>query len=435
LWNAAHEQRRFAWRACGVSISFSEQCRDLTEARAAIDWLADVPAQAAQQALRDLDRAFVSFFVGQARYPRFRSRQRPQGIRFPQHVQVRRVNRRWGKVHLTKLGWVRFRWTRPPGGRICHATLSRDGLGWHVSLCVELDMAPPVAPNGGPPVGVDVGIAALAATSDGELVAHEFWRPAERRGRRTLERRGARQRRGSRRRQRTVGQLRRLRARVARRRHDALHKLSHRLATGHSLIAVEKLDVRAMTRSARGTHEKPGRNVRAKAGLNREILERGWGELRRQLDYKTAWYGSMLVEVDPRHTSQTCSVCSVVDASSRESQARFRCRACGRSDNADVNAARVILARALERTAGGPSVTARGGRAVGRPVKREPTLRATPSGSRCRRESSLLEGAVEVKRAGRATRLDMPGPESDDSLNVRDESAVGKPGRQPMPTG
>jgi IS605 OrfB family transposase len=260
-----------------------------------------------------------------------------------------------------------------------------------------------VAPNGGPPVGVDVGIAALAATSDGELVAHEFWRPAERRCRQTLKRRLARQRRGSRRREQTAGQLRRLHARVARRRDDALHKLSHRLATGRSLIAVEELDVRAMTRSARGTLEQPGRNVRAKAGLNREILERGWGELRRQLDYKTAWYGSMLVEIDQHHTSQTCSVCSAVDAASRESQARFRCRACGWSDNADVNAARVILARALERTAGGPSVAARGGLAVGRPVKREPPLRASQSGSRCRRESSLLQGEVEVKRAGRAT--------------------------------
>jgi putative transposase len=163
-----------------------------------------------------------------------------------------------------------------------------------------------------------------------------------------------------------------LRARVGRRRRDELHKLSHRLATGHGLVAVEDLNVRAMTRSARGTVEQAGVNVAAKAGLNREILERGWGELRRQLEYKCGWYGSQLVVVDPRYTSQTCAECGTIDSGSRESQARFRCVACAHAQHADVNAARVILRRALEPTAGGLPVTARGGLADGRPEKREP---------------------------------------------------------------
>jgi putative transposase len=243
------------------------------------------------------------------------------------------------------------------------------------------------------------------ATSNGVLVSHDFWRRQERRRRRTLERRLARQRRGSSRRAHTVAMLGALRGRVARRRSDALHKVSRRLATQHSLIAIEALDVKSMTRTARGTPATPGKNVRAKAGLNREILERGWGVLRRQLAYKTSWYGSTLVEVDPRNTSQTCSVCRSVDPASRESQARFRCRACGRVDHADINAARVILARALDRTAGGPSVAARGGLAIGRPVNREPHLRSAALGSSCCRESSLLQGEVEAKRAGRVTDL------------------------------
>ena len=190
-----------------------------------------------------------------------------------------------------------------------------------------------------------------------------------------------------------------LRGRVARRRRDALHKLSRRLATQHGLVAIEALDVKAMTRTAHGTLATPGKCVRAKAGLNREILERGWGELRRQLAYTTAWYGATLVEVDPRNTSQTCSVCGSVDPASRETQARFRCTACGRSDNADVNAARVILARALERSAGGLSVAARGGLAVGRPVKREPTPASDAIGLASQRESLLLQGEVEVKES------------------------------------
>jgi putative transposase len=373
LWNAALEQRRTAWRSCGATVGYAEQCRDLTDARAELAWLCDVPAQAAQQTLRDLARAFERFFEGVGRYPRFRSRRHDPGIRIPQGVEIRRVNRRFGEARLPKVGWVRFRWTRPPGGRIRYGALSRDALGWHLSLCVELE-ASPARQDGGLPIGVDRGIAVLAATSDGELVSHDFWSLGERRRRRVLERRLARQQRGSRRKARTAIELARLRARVARRRRDALHKLSSRLATGHSMIAVEDLDVRAMTRSARGTPAQPGRNVRAKAGLNREILERGWGELRRQLAYKCDWYGSLLVEVDPRHTSQTCSICHTVDPASRESRALFRCRGCGHTAHADINAARVILARALKPTAGGPSVAARGGLAEGLPRKREPAL-------------------------------------------------------------
>lgn len=373
LWNAGLEQRRAAWRDCGASVGLSEQCRDLTDARAEIEWLADVPAQTAQQTLRDLDRAFGNFFAGRAAFPRWRSRGSQAGLRFPQGVVVRRLNRRWSEVRLPKLGWVRFRWTRAPGGAIKHATLTRDALGWHVSLCVELDQQP-APPNHGPAVGIDRGVGVLAATSDGELLAPEFWTAGERRRRRALEQHLARQRRGSNRRRETVRKLGQLRARSARRRQDALHNLSHDLATGHGLVAIEALNVRNMTASARGSVDEPGANVRAKAGLNRAILEQGWGELHRQLAYKTVWYGSELRQVPAAYSSQTCSACWVIDNEARESQARFRCRACGHTQNADVNAACVILARALDQQqqmARGRRVTARGDLAVRRSVKRE----------------------------------------------------------------
>jgi IS605 OrfB family transposase len=373
LWNAALEQRRMAWRDCAVSVGLVEQCRDLTAARAEIRWLADVPAQTAQQTLRDLDRAYSNFFTGRAAFPRWRTRRAAAGLRFAQGVEVRRLNRRWGEVRLPKLGWIRFRWTRPPGGQVKHATLTRDALGWHISLCVKLDQQP-AEPNGGPAVGVDRGVVALAATSDGDQIRPEFWTAGERKRRRTLEQHLARQHRGSNRRRQTVAQLARLSARVARRRQHHLHKLSHKLTTERGLVAIEQLNVRSMTRSARGTIEQPGTNVLAKAGLNREILERGWSELHRQLQYKTAWYGSQLVTVPAAYSSQTCSECGVIDRESRESQARFRCRACGHTQNADINAARVILTRALnqqQHMARGRRVTARGDLGDARSVKRE----------------------------------------------------------------
>jgi putative transposase len=132
--------------------------------------------------------------------------------------------------------------------------------------------------------------------------------------------------------------------------------------------------VKAMTASARGTVEQPGSNVRQKAGLNREILERGWGELHRQLAYKAVWYGSQLVQVPAAYSSQTCSACGVIDSRARESQARYACRACGHTQNADINAARVILQRALDQqqhTARGRRVTARGDLGIARSEKRE----------------------------------------------------------------
>jgi putative transposase len=375
LWNAALEQRRVAWRECRVSVGVSEQCRDLTDARTEIRWLADVPAQTAQQTLRDLDRAFGAFFAGRSRYPRFRSRQRDPGLRFPQGVEVRRVTRRWGEVKLPKLGWVRFRYSRAPGGTIRHATISRDALGWHLSLCVEL-VERPVGANSGEGVGVDRGAVVQAALSTGELVGSErYLRRSERERLRRLERRRERQRRGSRRQQATKRQIARLRAREARRRRDQTHRLTTRLTCEHGVIAIEALNTRAMTRSAKGTLREPRTGVAQKRGLNRAILDRGWAELERQLQYKAGWYGGQIVRVPARDTSITCARCNTIDKRSRESQARFHCRHCGHQDHADVNAARVILARAQEQLAGGHSVTARGDLQAtqARSTKREPT--------------------------------------------------------------
>jgi putative transposase len=209
-WNAALEQRRVAWRDSRVSIGVSEQCRGLTAARADIPWLADVPAQTAQQTLRDLDRAFSAFFAGRSGYPRFRSRRHDPGLRFPQGVEVRRVNRRWGQVKLPKLGSVRFRCSRAPGATIRHAGISRDALGWQLSLCVELGERP-VAANSGEPVGIDRGAVVQAALCTGELVGCErYLRPRERERLRGLERRRERQRRGSSRQQATKRQIARL---------------------------------------------------------------------------------------------------------------------------------------------------------------------------------------------------------------------------------
>jgi transposase len=197
---------------------------------------------------------------------------------------------------------------------------------------------------------VDRGVVVAVALSTGELVNHRPWlSQGEAERLRRLEASRERQRRGSRRRERTCRAIAQLRAREARRRKEFLHRLSHDLARNHGLVAIEDLPIKEMTRAAGGSVEWPGRNVRAKAGLNREIPGQGWGELDRQLAYKTTRAGGTLVKVPAAFTSQRCNAYGVVAPLSRTTQTTFRCVACGHCDHADVNAAKNILAAGLGR--------------------------------------------------------------------------------------
>jgi putative transposase len=193
------------------------------------------------------------------------------------------------------------------------------------------------------------------------------WRKAgrvwERRKLQRLKHKLARARRGSGRRSRVKVAIGRLHARETDRRKDWVEKTSTDIARRFDVIKVEDLPIRNMTRSAMGTVDNPGRNVRAKAGLNRAILHSGWGLLVRRLEDKTS---GRVEKINPAFTSQRCSSCGWVDRKSRESQAAFRCTACGYACHADVNAARNIAA--------GHAVTARGGCRDAGPMNREPQL-------------------------------------------------------------
>ena len=133
-------------------------------------------------------------------------------------------------------------------------------------------------------------------------------------------------------------------SRIAQSRRDFLHKTSTQLSNNHALIVVEELKIRNMSKSAHGDREKPGHRVKAKSGLNKAILDQGWGEFKRQLDYKQTWRGGLLLSVNPQHTSQCCHACGHIAKENRVSQADFYCQQCGHKDNADMNAAKNILA-------------------------------------------------------------------------------------------
>ena len=168
VWNLALEQRQYLYRHRGYTLRAVEQSVQLTRARAELPWLADLPAQAAQQVLRQLDRAYDNWWNPQhpAGLPTFKKRRDRLVVPFPgQAVTVRKLNRKWAQVRLPKIGWVRLRLSRPLGGAVRNATVSRDGLGWHISFGVATDIQP-VVPNGLFGCGVDFGVACSAYVSD-----------------------------------------------------------------------------------------------------------------------------------------------------------------------------------------------------------------------------------------------------------------------------
>jgi putative transposase len=368
VWNLAVEQHAW-WRPGRRSApGYLEQCRQLTAARADNPWLAGGSQTVQQQALRDFARAMAGFFAGTHGRPSWRKAGRDEGFRVTgrrgRQWDVRRLNRNWGQVRVPKAGWVRFRWSRevPAGARSFRVTRDRAGR-WHVAFAVIPD--PVHGPGTGETVGIDRGVTVSAALSTGETLTVPGLSSREQARLRRLQRRLARGERGSNRRGKARTALARLKARETDRRKDWC-KTSTDIARRFDVIRVEDLKIRSMTRSAKGTAEQPGRNVRAKTGLNRGISRSGWGLLVRRLEDKAP---GRVEKVPPAYTSQRCSACGHVDGRSRESQARFRCTACGYAGNTDVNAARNIAA--------GHAVKARRGDGASRPVNREPQLLAS----------------------------------------------------------
>ncbi|MGO8893661.1 MAG: RNA-guided endonuclease InsQ/TnpB family protein [Streptosporangiaceae bacterium] len=368
LWNLAVEQHSHWHPGRRNAPGYLEQCRQLTQARAEHPWLAAGSQTVQQQALRDFARAMAAFFDpgNPAGRPSWRKAGRDEGFRIVgrrgRQWDVRRLSRKVGQVWVPKAGWVRFRWSRavPPEVKSYRVRMDRAGR-WHVAFAAVPEPVP--APGTGEVVGIDRGVVVSAALSTGELLHCPALAGRERIRLRRLQRMLARAARGSSRRGRVRHAVARLRARETDRRKDWAEKTSTDLARRFDVIRVEDLKIGNMTRSAKGTPESPGRNVRQKAGLNRGILRSGWGLLVRRLEEKAP---GRVEKIKPHYTSQRCSACGQVDRDSRESQAVFRCTACGFACHADVNAAINIAA--------GHAVTARGGDGAARPVNREPHL-------------------------------------------------------------
>ncbi len=297
-------------------------------------FLKECPSQVLQQKLKDLERAFKDCFDKSQplkRTPVFKKKGLGDGIRFPQGFKI--DNRR---IFLPKIGWIGFFKSCEITGKIKNIIITNRGGQWFASIQVEqmIEIGKHLSNT---ELGIDAGIKCFAAFSDGTKVegVHSFRKHEEALARE--QRKLSRKKRGSNNWKKQKKKISRLHHTIANVRQDFLHKLSTEISKNQAKVYVEGLNIKNMSSSARGTIEEPGRMVRAKSGLNKSILDQGWFKFKRQLEYKLSWKGGMLFEVNPRHTSQRCSCCGHTVKENRESQAVFKCLACGHEEHADVN--------------------------------------------------------------------------------------------------
>lgn len=319
-------RRHYEWQT-GRKLDYVAQARELTAARVEFGWIAVVSQTCQQQALRALDSAYASFFARRAGYLSPRRKGVNDASRFQgREIETKRLNARRSALCRPKIGWVRFRDTRPMSGHRLNASAQLDALGWHVSFACETSQRAP----------------SETADLPGERLE------AIKRRRRMPQRQASRRKRGSKRHAKALRRVAHLAARAACIRRDWQHKQTLAFANRFETLAVEALKTRNMAASAKETLDAPGRNVRQKVGLNRSILSQSWHAFEPMLAYELEERGGTLERINPAYTSQTCVACGCVDRESGKNQARFSCVGCANEDNADVNAARNILARLTE---------------------------------------------------------------------------------------
>ncbi|MEU6267711.1 RNA-guided endonuclease InsQ/TnpB family protein [Saccharopolyspora shandongensis] len=365
VWNLAVEQHAHWTPGRKPAPGFAEQCRQLTEARADNKWLRAGNVDVQQQALKDFSNAKNARFTSGFGEPSWRKKYKHEGFRvigtdrvpvfspdgvphlnpktgkqvMARNVVVQKLNRRWAQVKVPGCGWVRFRLTRRdlPSAKTFRVTYRNNQ--WHVAFAIVPE--PIDAPGNGEKIGIDRGVAITTALSDGRKLNCPQLTVKERAKVRKHQRRAARSPRGSDAKRTEHAKVAQLKASEANRRKDWCEKTSTMLAQSFDLIRFEKLNIRNMTRSAKGSAELPGRNVRAKAGLNRSILAQGWGLLRQRTEHKAP---GRVHDVPAPYTSLRCSDCGWIDKNSRKSQAEFVCSSCGFTCNADLNASINIAA-------------------------------------------------------------------------------------------
>lgn len=354
MYNAALQERRDAYRMCGVTVRYGEQSAQLKDIRRAdVDGQGRWSFSSQQATLRRLNRAFDDFFrrvkaQQTPGFPRFKGSGRFNTVVWP----ADRDGCRWDsvvdqhRVYLQGVGQIRVHQHRPVEGRVKTISVKREGRRWFVVLSCDDVPARPLDATGRA-VGIDLGIASFLTTSDGEQVDNPRHSRVAAKKLAAAQRGLSRCQRGSNRRRKVRTHVATLHAKVRRQRLDHAHKTANLLIAQHDVICHEALKIGNMSRSARGTVERPGVRVAQKAGLNRSILDAGWGVFLSILAAKAESAGRTLIAVNPRNTSRTCPDCGHCCAENRVTQAEFRCVRCGYESHADLVGAVNVLRAGL----------------------------------------------------------------------------------------
>jgi putative transposase len=334
FYNDLLAERKHTFEETGRTVGKIEQLRHVKERKAENPYAAGVHSHILQVVVADLDKAFQNFFrrvkAGEKPgYPRFKGRHRFDSFGLKEYGNGFKIDGRRLKVY--GIGRIPVRWHREMPDSVKTVRLVKKADGWYACFCCET--APEPLPATGRAVGIDVGIASLITTSEGEKIAHPaFYRAGQKRLRR-LQRSVARKKKGGSNRRKAVVALKRQHQRIVNRREDFLDKLADNLIRRYDLIALEDLRILNLVRNPH---------------LSKSILDAGWGYLIQRLTHKAAEAGRGVELVDPAYTSKTCSRCNSVFEHLTLSVRHVQC-VCGLSLDRDHNAALNILHRALNR--------------------------------------------------------------------------------------
>lgn len=335
VYNLALEHRITSYQS-GTPVGRFDQYNQFVECKREFPWLSEVHSEVTQETLDRVDNAYQKFFKG-AGFPKWAKKDEYRSFTFKRSVSVQ-----GDFVKLPKIGLVRFYNSRTFRGKIKYVNIVKEIDSWYVCFCVE--QPSPIQSSENQAVGIDMGVARLASLSSGSFFENPRHFNRFKKALRLKQRKLARQKRGSKSRLKTKCQLTKLHQKIRRCRTDYLHKVSTQITGTFNKVYVEDLKLNNMTKSAKGTVEKPGKNVRQKTGLNRSLNDAGIGQFLTMLEYKALRNGGEFIRVNPAYTSQTCSDCGYKSPENRESQSLFVCKSCGERHNADTNASKNILA-------------------------------------------------------------------------------------------
>lgn len=304
-------------------------------------FLKDLPSQVLQQKLMDLDKAFKDAFDKNQPFKRIpvfkRKGQSSDSIRYPQGFKI---EQKANRIFLPKIGWVRYRNSRKIVGIPKNVTVSRKGKHWYVSIQVEYE-TPEMTHKSTSAIGIDMGVKRFVTLSDGTFIEplNSFKKSAEKLA--TLQRKLKHKKKFSKNWQKQKAKITKHHEKIAAARRDFLHKKSTAICENQAVICIEDLKIKNMSKAAKL------KNVKQKSGLNKSILDQGWGMFFDMLTYKQDWNGGMVIKVPPHHTSQKCPSCHHIAKENRLTQAEFVCVECGYKNNADVVGAINVLTRGL----------------------------------------------------------------------------------------